>query len=294
MKKKVFYSAAFALLGTGVFFQLGFGTADAQTRVSSKRPVAGIVRSDRRLPEAPAARFARAAAENGRLRSDLEWDFAGKQQRGWHLYEPLIGETIGMREAADTASFAEALARWQDRNDLDATGILDKTALEALVKTWQGNRRLGSGTPMGMLVSAPISDFYDPTRSPDLLQLDAEAYGAYRRMIAAAAKELKTLPGEKYFSIISAYRSPAYQEELRRREPNAGRGALAKVSVHSTGRALDIYVGGEPVKTADVNRAIQVNTPAYKWLVRNAARFGFVPYFYEPWHWEYVPQAAAR
>jgi zinc D-Ala-D-Ala carboxypeptidase len=232
--------------------------------------------------------------ENERLRSTLEWSFAGKQQRGWHLYELLIGETIGTREAADTTAFAEALARWQGRNGLDATGILDKTTLEAFVKTWQGNRRLGSGTSMGMLVTAPISEFYDPTRSPDLLQLDAEAYAAYRRMIAAAAKDLKASPGEKYFSIISAYRSPAYQEELRRREPNAGRGALAKVSVHSTGRALDIYVGGEPVKTADANRAIQVNTPAYKWLVRNAAKFGFVPYFYEPWHWEYVPEAAAR
>jgi LAS superfamily LD-carboxypeptidase LdcB len=26
---------------------------------------------------------------------------------------------------------------------------------------------------------------------------------------------------------------------------------------------------------------------AYRWLVRNAERFGFCPYFYEPWHWEY-------
>ncbi|HZH32789.1 MAG TPA: hypothetical protein VEY11_18625 [Pyrinomonadaceae bacterium] len=26
---------------------------------------------------------------------------------------------------------------------------------------------------------------------------------------------------------------------------------------------------------------------AYRWPVRNAERFGFRPYFYEPWHWEY-------
>ena len=26
----------------------------------------------------------------------------------------------------------------------------------------------------------------------------------------------------------------------------------------------------------------------YRWLVANAGRFGFVPYVYEPWHWEYV------
>jgi LAS superfamily LD-carboxypeptidase LdcB len=28
--------------------------------------------------------------------------------------------------------------------------------------------------------------------------------------------------------------------------------------------------------------------PTYRWLVRNAGRFGFVPYVFEPWHWEWV------
>ena len=51
---------------------------------------------------------------------------------------------------------------------------------------------------------------------------------------------------------------------------------------------IEVPVGGEPVKTLDSNRMIQVQTPVYKWLVKNAARFGFYPYFYEPWHWEYV------
>jgi zinc D-Ala-D-Ala carboxypeptidase len=93
---------------------------------------------------------------------------------------------------------------------------------------------------------------------------------------------------EKYFKIISSFRSHEYQDELRRRSPNAGSAGLAVNSPHFTGRALDIYVGGDPVDTKDSNRAIQVNTPAYRWLVRNAERFGFRPYFYEPWHWEYV------
>ena len=118
-------------------------------------------------------------------------------------------------------------------------------------------------------------------------------------MIAAASKDLgkelkftangELAPDEKFLRIISAYRSPEYQAQLRKREPNAGRAALAKNSPHFTGQALDIYVGGEPVTTKDVNRAIQVQTPAYKWLVKNAHKFGFYPYFYEPWHWEYVP-----
>jgi LAS superfamily LD-carboxypeptidase LdcB len=47
-------------------------------------------------------------------------------------------------------------------------------------------------------------------------------------------------------------------------------------------------VGGDPVETKDPNRALQVQTRVYQWLVRNAERFGFRPYYYEPWHWEYV------
>ncbi len=94
---------------------------------------------------------------------------------------------------------------------------------------------------------------------------------------------------EKFLKIISAFRSREYQEKLRRESPNSGRAGLATNSPHFTGRALDIYVGGEPVETKDFNRAFQVQTPAYRWLVKNAAKFGFKPYFYEPWHWEYAP-----
>jgi len=94
-------------------------------------------------------------------------------------------------------------------------------------------------------------------------------------------------PGEKYLKIISAFRSREYQEQLRRESPSAGSAGLAVNSPHFTGRALDLYVGGDPVDTTDSNRAIQVQTRVYKWLVRNAERFGFRPYFYEPWHWEY-------
>ena len=96
--------------------------------------------------------------------------------------------------------------------------------------------------------------------------------------------------GEKYLKVISAFRSREYQNHLRKQSPNSGRAGLAVNSPHFTGRALDIYVGGEPVSTKDDNRAIQTETRVYRWLVKNAARFGFRPYFYEPWHWEYVGQ----
>ena len=244
--------------------------------------------------------FGKAAAENARLRNSLQWTFGGKAQNGWNIYVPLISDTIGTESGPDSAEFAFAISKWQGRSGLASTGVLDRDTLESFTKYWQSQRlgRAGLSSTDSLLV-APIGEFFDPTRSPDLLQLERETYAAYKRMIAAAAKDLLrelkiTNSGglasdEKFLRIISAYRSPEYQESLRKKEPNAGRAALAVNSPHSTGHALDIYVGGEPVKTLDSNRLVQIQTPAYKWLVKNARRFGFYPYFYEPWHWEYVP-----
>jgi peptidoglycan hydrolase-like protein with peptidoglycan-binding domain len=59
-------------------------------------------------------------------------------------------------------------------------------------------------------------------------------------------------------------------------------------SPHHTGRAIDIHVGGG-ISTAAKNVAFQREQPSYRWLVCNAARFGFHPYNREPWHWEYNP-----
>ena len=165
---------------------------------------------------------------------------------------------------------------------------------------WQ-TQRLGRSDFPGpdKLISAPITDFYDLTRDADLLQLERETYVAYKRMIAAAAKDLskdvhftrngELAPGEKYLRIVSAFRSQEYQDQLRAKSPGSGRAALALHSAHNTGQALDLYVGGDPVSTKDPNRLLQTQTPVYKWLVKNAKRFGFYNYFYEPWPWEYVP-----
>jgi LAS superfamily LD-carboxypeptidase LdcB len=174
-----------------------------------------------------------------------------------------------------------------------------------MVSAWQGARLKQRGYPQpDQLLTAPSADFYDPARPDELRQVERETYAAYKRMVAAAAQDplLKLeltaagelAPAEKYLKIVSSFRSREYQARLRRMEPHAGRAALAvHHSPHFTGRALDLYVGGEPVETKDSNRAIQVQTRVYQWLVRNADRFGFRPYYYEPWHWEYVGTATA-
>ena len=243
--------------------------------------------------------FVAAATQNTQLRNELTWTFGGKQQRGWYLYDLLISKTLKTQDEPGTSDFAAAIASWQKRNRLTADGVLDQDAFMRMVSQWQGNRlkQRGFADP-SQLVTAPPADFYDPGRAAEMRQVERNTYDAYKRMIAAAIADPSlnlsntnrdTLAAkEKYFKIISSFRSREYQDELRRRSPNAGSAGLAVNSPHFTGRALDIYVGGSPVDTKDANRAIQVNTPAYRWLVRNAERFGFRPYFYEPWHWEYV------
>jgi hypothetical protein len=148
----------------------------------------------------------------------------------------------------------------------------------------------------------PASEFYDPERPAELRQVERRAYSAYRSLIDQAVKD-GLIPKDtqvdgtraddieepaKYLKIISSFRSRQYQDQLRKSAPRAGRAALAVNSPHFTGRALDLYVGGEPVSTKYGNRLIQTQTEVYRWLVKNAPKFGFRPYFYEPWHWEYV------
>ena len=239
------------------------------------------------------------AAQNALLSTDLNWTFGGKPQRGWYLYKPLINRLLNTKSDAASDGFASALARWQKKSGLMPGGVLDEQTLYAMIAAWQNARLKDRSTARpDQLLTAPISDFYDPTRAEELRQVERDTYAAYKRMVSAAISN-KSLglargakgqlaPGEKYLKIISAFRSPEYQEKLRRESPNSGSAGLAVNSPHFTGRALDLYVGGEPVDTRDSNRAVQVQTRVYQWLVLNADHFGFRPYCYEPWHWEYV------
>ncbi len=279
--------------------------ADSAAKTDGARPPGAAVPADDAGAPSPASTdapslAAPAARQNAALRHSLVWAFGGKQHRGWSLYEPLIARTLETEAAPDSDDFAAAISRWQRAAGLLPTGVLDHETWMQMVATWQ-SRRLGSSAypTSDQLVTVPASEFHDPARAADLRQVERETYAAYRRMLAAAAADpslnLKLKPtgelddSEQFFKIISAFRSKEYQERLRRLDPAAGRAGLARRSPHFTGRALDLYVGGyDPVSTKDDNRALQTQTPAYRWLVRHSERFGFRPYFFEPWHYEYV------
>lgn len=272
-----------------VFVLCVLATAGQSPRSKKEPPVKPVVRvvETARPNNTKNSAFNVAAASNAALRNELTWTFGGKPQHGWYLYDLLISKTLDSKHDTVTDDFAATLARWQKKRGLTSDGVLDENSLMSFVSQWQSDR-LKDRVPatVDQLMTAPPSDFYDPSRAPELRQVERNTYEAYKRMLTAADSDLK-LSGQ-YLKIVSAFRSREYQDELRRKSPNSGSAGLAVNSPHFTGRALDLYVGGDPVDTRDANRAIQVNTPAYRWLVHNAERFGFRPYFYEPWHWEYV------
>jgi len=235
-----------------------------------------------------------ASGENAKLKLDLNWRFGAKPQRGWYLYTPLIQGLLNTSAAPETSVFAQALAGWQRSEGLAPTGVLDQETWIKMVAVFQSRRIKDRSTPPpASLTLVPSSKFFDPERPKDLRYVERQAYEAYVKLVAAAEGDLSISSDENWLKVISAFRSPAYQAKLRKQSPKSGRAGLAVNSPHFTGRALDIYVGGEPVSTNDRNRAKQVDTMVYQWLVKNAGRFGFYPYFYEPWHWEYRPQDAA-
>ena len=213
-------SVAVSLFSCVVAYMLlgGFDVyAQERTRMvgPSIRQTASVAKVETSSGKASA--FAAAATENAKLRNSLQWTFGGKTQTGWNIYIPLISHTIGVESVPDTSEFALALSSWQARTGVAATGVLDATTLATFTKYWQSRRlgRFGLSSD-DTLLTAPIAEFFDPTRSPDLLQLENETYAAYKKMIAAAAKDLKSelkltktgelAPEEKFLRIVSAYR----------------------------------------------------------------------------------------
>ena len=316
MKQKkthlVAFAVALAALVTfaSLFARAGRGQSQVEEKAAAPSVVKPLALVEKRTAAVAAEKkdaslFAEAAERNTVLKYELGWAFGGKQQRGWYLYTPLITRMLETEGEAAGSDFASALSRWQTTAGLRPSGVLDDETLYRMVSTWQGARLKNKeyATP-DRLLQAPSSDFYDPTRADALRQVERETYAAYKRMVAAAAADpslgLKVTaagelaPEEKFLKIVSSFRSREHQAALRAQSPGSGRAGLAVNSPHFTGRALDLYVGGDPVETKDSNRALQVQTPAYRWLVRNAERFGFRPYYYEPWHWEYVGADTAK
>jgi D-alanyl-D-alanine carboxypeptidase len=128
------------------------------------------------------------------------------------------------------------------------------------------------------------------------MKLHRDAAENFRAMQQAAAAD--GVP----FVVLSAFRSIADQEHLFfaiKAERNQSAQDRARVSAppgfseHSTGYAIDI---GDPSRPQTNLSPAFADSPVYRWLHNNAARYQFVLSFpsensqgvsFEPWHWRY-------
>jgi hypothetical protein len=238
------------------------------------------------------------AQQNAISRRNLLWSPFGRPEYGWETYAPRIAQTIGTLCPADTPGFAQALARWQESRRLPADGVLKPEVFDSLKNEWHRERPYIAVRGAGICPDAPPEARLAVARVDEgykgkIVLMRPAVLQAYRRMKAdARAADPAIRADPELLTVFSAYRSPESDAERCAREGNCDGIRRASCSVHRTGLALDLMVGqapGHPVdSTADPNRLAMSRNPAYLWLVRNAGRYGFVNYAFEPWHWEYV------
>lgn len=229
----------------------------------------------------------------------LEWAPFDATEWGWETYLPLIQHELRTHCGAGTPIFASHLAAFQQTHDLAPTGLFDSATFQVFRGVWQERRsfimaRLAGECPepppinqLGYLVEA--EEHAD--RLTRLLRRDVLA--AYRRMAAEARAQVPEIAADpELLQIFSGFRDPEADAARCAQQGNCDGLRRAVCSPHRTGTAVDLYVGhveGMGVDSTDAwSRRHMANGAAYRWLVRNAGRFGFVPYVYEPWHWEYV------
>jgi LAS superfamily LD-carboxypeptidase LdcB len=146
---------------------------------------------------------------------------------------------------------------------------------------------------------AAVGDYRQTGR---IVKMRADAAAALRDLTKQArADGVEIIP-------ISGFRSRDYQETLFRKavvkygsEDAAVRWvARPGHSEHQTGLAIDLGDGGNPA--CDVEPPFE-QTPAFHWLKKNAARFGFELSYprnnprgvhYEPWHWRFIGTPEAK
>lgn len=270
------------ILGTvGLLLALFAGTARAQTCQSSGEAWAG-----------PA--FANAISVYS-----LEWAPFGPSESGWETYLPLIQKELGTDCSPSTQDFAAALAIFQGRHALIPTGQFDQATFQVFRGLWQERRPFVMARLRDECPDPPplreLGYLEAPEEHADRLTrlLRRDVLEAYRRMVAAARAEVPAVAADpELLQIFSGFRDPEADAARCAAQGNCDGLRRAVCSPHRTGTAVDLYVGQAPGlgvdNTSADSRRHMAQGPTYRWLVANAGRFGFVPYVFEPWHWEWV------
>jgi D-alanyl-D-alanine carboxypeptidase len=240
---------------------------------------------------------AQAADANAASLTTAAWSAFGRPETGWAIYAPRAAIEIGAAGCGPgTPGFADALAVWQGSRRLPRTGVMDEPTLRALAVTWALRRPFVLVNKTGLCPAPPPPEALETSGPGEgygrTILLRRGAMDAWRRMLAAArAAEPSIAADRNMMTLMSGYRDPA-EEAARCLDGGCDNVSRSPCSAHRTGLAMDLYLGAAPGQrpdsTADDNRLFQTRGPAYRWLIANAARFGFVNYAFEPWHWEWT------
>ena len=234
----------------------------------------------------------------------LEWTPFGATEWGWGTYLPLLQKEIGTDCEPGTSDFASSLAAFQTRYGLAAIGVFDQATFVVLKGVLQERRPFVMARVRDECPDPPplreLGYLEAPEEHADRLTrlLRRDVLASYRRMVAAARAEVPEVRNDpELLQIFSGFRDPEVDAARCATERNCDGLRRAVCSPHRTGTAVDLYVGqllGMGVdSTNPASRQHMTQGATYRWLVRNAGRFGFVPYLYEPWHWEWVGASAS-
>ena len=270
-------------------------------------PVAGCAHAQTLPPPASISHDCHASGWEGAAHINesslaaLPWAPFGRAEIGWRVYAPLIAREIGVDCAPQSTGFARALAIWQQRQGFLPDGLVSELTFLRLKGVLQSRRPFVLLSAQGICAAAAEEASLAIARPEEgfgdkLIQLRPGAMEAYRRMVAAARAEDSAIAADPdLLRIFSGYRSPAYDAARCAAQGNCNGLERAICSPHRTGLAMDVYLGHAPGfaadSSADANRLVIADGPAYRWLLANAGRFGFVNYPFEPWHWEWTGEA---
>ena len=150
-------------------------------------------------------------------------------------------------------------------------------------------------TLLALLAALAVLGATAPSGDEPDLQLETKTAEDFRAMLALARREGL---GEKAIAIFAGYRpKPARHPLAASVIARWGERELAKwlaaTSEHITGRSLDLNLG-VPLTLDAAGRYNDV--PAFRWLRKNARRFGFNQAFPgEPWHFtHYLPEGSSE
>ena len=282
------------------------GQSDPAARRPRISPIAGASESQAAAPrscEEP-PELAGAASSNAASLTGVQWSVFGRPETGWSVYVPLVSKEVSTTCPPDRSDFAYALQIWQRTHGLPSTGVMTADTLRTMNLLWLGRRPFVAATHNGACPPPPPNDALvdarpDEGRRGKLVRVHAEALAAYRRLVAAARAASSDIASDpQLLTIVSGFRGPSEEAAKCAVPGSCGTPSVARCSAHRTGLAFDLFLGpttgSNSTSSDDASRTLQSRSAAYGWLVANAGQFGFTPYPFEPWHWEYTRPLSVR